>query len=168
MKTSAMKAALRSAWESRAPRERSIIAALGAVLGIACYGFVVHSVERERGQLRASVATLRTQAAVLDHQAIEHERLRAAPATPASPTDLRTLVQARAEAARLSGALTRLDATDADQVQITFGAVSFADWLRWITALQAQHVRVEAARLEALSTPGMVSATATLVRAKAP
>jgi general secretion pathway protein M len=162
-----MKAALRRVWESRAPRERMVIVALAAVLGAASYLWLLHSADQARGQLRTSVATLRTQAALLDQQAAEHERLRATPAPPASPTDLRTLVQARADAARLSGALTRIDAPDADHVLITFGAVSFADWLGWIAALQAQHVRLEAARVEALSAPGMVSATATLTRARA-
>ena len=160
-----MKAALRKAWESRAPRERMVIAVLAAVLGAASYLLVLHSADRARGQLRTSVVVLRTQAALLEQQAAEHERLRATPAPPASPGDLRTLVQARADAARLSGALTRIDAPDADHVRITFGAVSFADWLGWVAALQAQHVRLEAARIEALSAPGMVSATATLTRA---
>ena len=163
-----MKAALRRAWESRAPRERVVIAALAAVLGAASYLLVLHSADRGRGQLRTSVATLRTQASLLDQQAAEHERLRATPAPPASPTDLRALVQARADAARLSGALTRIDALDANHVRIAFGAVSFADWLGWVAALQAQQVRIETARVEALAAPGMVSATATLTRARAP
>ncbi len=55
----------------------------------------------------------------------------------------------------------------ADHVQVAFGAVSFADWLGWIAALQTQHVRLEAARIEALSAPGVVSASATLTRAGA-
>ena len=37
----------------------------------------------------------------------------------------------------------------------------------WIAALQAQRVSVEAARVEALAAPGMVSATATLSRVRA-
>jgi general secretion pathway protein M len=159
-----MKAMLRKAWESRAPRERVIIATLAALLGAASYLWLLHSADRGREQLGARVATLRTQAALLDQQAAEHERLRAAPAPSASPTDLRTLVQARVDAARLSGALTRIDAPDADHVQVAFGAVSFADWLAWLAALQAQQVRLEAARLEALAAPGMVSATGTLTR----
>ncbi|TAK83877.1 MAG: type II secretion system protein M [Betaproteobacteria bacterium] len=162
-----MKAALRRAWEARAPRERMVIAALAAVLAAAFYVLLLYSADRARGQLGASVAALRTQAALLDQQAAEYERLRATPAPPASPSDLRALVQARADAARLSGALTRIDAPDADHVQVAFGAVSFADWLGWTAALQAQHVRLEAARIEALSAPGMVSATATLTRAGA-
>jgi len=162
-----MKAALRRIWESRSPRERMVIAVLAAVLGAASYLWLLHSADRARVQLRASVATLRTQAALLDQQATEHERLRATPAPPPSPADLRALVQARADAARLSGALTRVDAPDADHVRTTFGAVSFAEWLGWIAALQEQQVRLEAARVEALSAPGMVSATATLTRARA-
>jgi len=162
-----MKAMLRRAWGSRAPRERVVIAALAAFLGAASYLLVLYSADRGRGQLRTSVATLRTQAALLDQHAGEHQRLRATPAPPASPTDLRTLVQARADAARLSGALTRIDTPDADHVQVTFGALSFADWLGWIAALQSQQVRLEAARVEALSATGMVSVTATLTRARA-
>ena len=88
------------------------------------------------------------------------------PAPAASPTDLRALVQAQADAERLSGTLTRIDAPDADRVRIAFGAVSFADWLGWNAALQGQHVRLEAARIEALAAPGLVSITATFARAR--
>jgi general secretion pathway protein M len=161
-----MRSALRKAWESRSPLERTVIAVLAAVLGIAFYILLLQSAERGRTQLRTSVAALRTQAVLLDRQAAEHQLLRATPASPASPTDLRALVQTRADAARLSGTLTRIEALDADHVQVVFGALPFADWLGWIAALQAQHVSLEAARVEALAAPGMVSATATLSRAK--
>jgi general secretion pathway protein M len=159
-----MKAVLHRLWVSRAPRERMVIAALAALLGAASYLLVLHSAERGRGQLRASVATLRTQAALLDQQAAEHQRLRAAPAPAASPADLRTLVQARADAARLS--LTRIDSPDVDHVRITLGAVSFSDWLGLVAALQAQHVRLEAARIEAMAAPGLVSVSATFARSR--
>ena len=161
-----MKAALRKAWHSRAPRERIAIAVVAAVLGVALYVWLLHSADRARAQLRASVATLRTQAALLEQQAVEYQRLRAMPAPVASPTDLRALVQARADAGGLSGALTRIDAPDAERVRVALGAVSFADWLGWIEALQGQHVRLEAARIEALAAPGLVSITATFARSR--
>ncbi|MEK6243843.1 MAG: type II secretion system protein GspM [Pseudomonadota bacterium] len=161
-----MRARLRKAWESRAPRQRAIIAALAVLLGVALYVWLVQSAGRARAQLHTSVTTLRAQAARLEQQAAEFERLRAAPALSASQTDLRTLVQAQAGAAGLSRALVRIDAPDADQVVVVFGAVAFADWLNWIAGLKAQHVRLEASRIEALATPGLVSVTATLVRAK--
>jgi type II secretory pathway component PulM len=157
---------VKTAWLARSPLERMLIAALAVLLGVAGYAWLVHSAERGRAQLRISVAALRTQAVLLDRQAAEHQLLRAAPATPASPTDLRALVQSRADAARLAG-LTRIEALDADHVQVVFGAVPFADWLGWVKALQAQHVSLDAARVEALSAPGMVSVTATLGRARA-
>ena len=161
-----MKAAIGKAWESRSPLERTVIAVLAALLSAGGYVLLLQSAERGRGQLRTSVAALRTQAVLLDRQAAEHQLLRAAPAAAASATDLRSLVQARADAARLSGALTRIEVLDTDHVQVVFGALPFADWLGWVAALQAQHVSLEAARVEALSVPGMVSATATLARAK--
>lgn len=158
---------MRKAWASRSPQERVVISALTVVLCAAGYVLLLQSAERGRGQLRASVAALRTQAVILDRQAAEHQLLRATPPPPASAADLRALVQARADAARLSGALTRIETLDADHVQVAFGALPFADWLGWIAALQAQNVSLEAARVEALAAPGMVSATATLGRAKA-
>ena len=158
---------MRKAWLSRSPVERVVIAALALVLCAAGYVLLLQSAERGRGQLRTSVAALRTQAVILDRQAAEHQLLRATPVPPSSTTDLRALVQARADAARLSGTLTRIEVLDADHVQVVFGALPFSDWLGWIAALQAQHVSLETARLEALAAPGMVSATATLSRARA-
>ena len=163
-----MRAQLRKAWESRAPRERAIIAALAAMLGAALYVWLAQSAGQARVQLHTSVTTLRAQAVRLDQQGIEYDRLRAAPAATVSPTDLRTLVQAQAGAAGLSRALVRIDAPDADRVVVVFGAVAFADWLSWIAGLKSQHVRLDACRIEALSAPGLVSVTATLVRAKRP
>lgn len=161
-----MRARLRRLWESRAPRDRAIIAALAVVLGAALYVALVQTAGRSRIQLGSSVGTLRLQSARLDQQASELERVRMAPVPSASKTDLRALVQAQAGEAGLSRALVRLDALDADQVVVVFGAVAFADWLHWVEALNAQRVRLETCRIEALSTPGMVSVTATLVRAK--
>ncbi len=161
-----MKARLRRLWQSRAPRERTIVAALALVVGVLLYVAFVQTGWRARAQLRTAVTALRAQASLLEQQATEIERLRGAPAVAASRTDLRTLVQAQADAAGLSHALIGIDAPDADQVVVVFGAVAFADWNNWIVSLNAQHVRVDACRIEALSTPGLVSVTATLVRAK--
>jgi len=144
-----------------------VIAASAALLAIAGYLLVLHSAERARGQLRPAVAALRTQAALLEQQAAEYERLRAAPAIPVSATPLRALVQARLDAARLSGTVTRMDALDADHLSITFGAVPFAQWLAFAGALQAQQVRLESARIEALAAAGLVSVNASFARARA-
>jgi type II secretory pathway component PulM len=161
-----MRAQLIRLWQSRSPRDRAIIAALTVVLGVALYITLVQTASRSRMQLGKSVSTLRAQAARLDQYAVELERLRAAPVVSASQTDLRSLVQAQATEAGLAHALVRVDAVDTDHVVVVFGAVAFADWLAWIGALNAQHVRLDTSRVEALSTPGLVSVTATLARAK--
>lgn len=161
-----MRAQLRRFWESRAPRERVVVAVMAAILGAALYLGLVQSADRARVQLRTSATMFRAQAARLEQQAAEIERLRATPPATASQTDLRTLVQTQADTAGLAGALVRIDAPDANQAQVVFGAVPFEDWLNWVAGLQSQQVRLDACRIEALSTPGMVSLTATFVRAR--
>jgi len=161
-----VKARLRKLWESRSPRDRVLIAVLAAVVGAVLYLSLVQSAYRARVQLGSSVAVLRGQALRLDADANELARARAAPAAPVPQTDLRTQVQAQAGAAGLARALLRIDARDADQVQVVFGSVAFADWLAWVATLQAQHIRLDAGRIEALTTPGLVSVTATFTRAK--
>lgn len=162
-----MRARLRTVWESRSPRDRRILAALAVVLLVGGYVALVLSAQRARTPLRVSVTALQGQAAQLERQALEYGHLRAAPVATASATPLRTLVQDRVDAAGLGSALVRLDAADADQVVVVFGAVAFADWLNLVAGLASQQARLESCRIEALATsPGLVSVTAALVRAK--
>ena len=161
-----MKPQMRKWWESRSPRDRVAIAALGALVVVVLYFVLVQSAVRARVQLGASVATLRAQALRLDQDATELARVRAVRAPPAAQTDLRTQVQALIAGAGLSGGLLRIDATDADHVQVVFGSIPFAEWLQWVTALQSQQIRLETGRVEALSTAGMVGISATFARAR--
>lgn len=144
-----------------------IITAFFAVLGVALYAWLLLSGGQARLHLRTSVTALRAQAENLDQQASEYNRLRAMPLPAISPTDLRTLIQSRITDTVLARSLVRIDASDADQVVVVFDALAFTDWLNWINSLKAQSVRLDACRIEALTTTGMVSLTATLVRAKA-
>jgi type II secretory pathway component PulM len=161
-----VKARLRKLWESRSPQERVVIAILAAVVSAALYLWLAQSGTQARARLGSSVSELRAQAIRLDLDAAELERMRAMPVPPAAQTDLRTLIQQRADAAGLARALVRIGSPDANQVQLAFGAVAFADWLAWVASLQAEHIRLDAGRIEALSTPGMVGVTATFTRAK--
>ena len=161
-----MKARLRKLWESRSPRDRLMIVVLAAVVGVMLYLLLVQSASRARTQLGASVSVLRTQALRLDADANELARVRAIPAPPPPQTDLRTQVQAQAAAAGLARSMLRIDAKGADQVQVVFGSVVFADWLAWVSTLQQQHIRLDTSRIEALTTPGLVGITATFIRAR--
>ena len=161
-----MKSRFYKLWESRSPRDRMVIMLLAAIAGALLYLSLVQSAYRARTQLGASVSALRTQALRLEADANELARARAAPAAAAPQTDLRTQLQALAGSAGLGRELQRIDARDADQVQVVFGSVTFADWLNWVASLQAQHIRLDTVRIEALSTAGLVSVTATFTRAK--
>lgn len=131
------------------------------------YVWLVLSGGQARLNLRNSVMALRAQAEHLDKQASEYNRLRVTPLPAKSPTDLRTLVQGRIAGTVLARSLVRIDVADADQVVVVFDALSFTEWLNWINSLKSQRVRLDACRIEAMATTGLVSVTATLVRAKA-
>ena len=148
----------------RNARERALAALVLCGVAALCYAWFIATAQRARARLEVGAATLRTQVRVLESQAAEAERLRALAPVRASRTELRALVQTQAEAAGLARALVRVDVLDAGRVQVIFGAVRFADWLAWVAAIQAQQARVESTRVEAMSTPGLVSVTTTLVR----
>jgi type II secretory pathway component PulM len=159
-----MRIPVQNAWATRSPRDRAILLALAIMIALALYAALVVSADRARPQLRASVLSLRTGAIQLEELASEIERLRGMRPPIATQTDLRTLVQSQAAAAGLASALVRLDATDTDHVQVVFGAVAFSAWLNWVIALDTQQIRLEACRVEALPSSGMVSVTASFVR----
>ena len=162
-----MKAALRSYWESRRPWERLAAAAAIGLLAIVLYFWLLQSAHRSRVRLRAAVSALQAQALRLDRGADEIARLRAAQPAPqeaAPQADFRLLMQSRADSGGVARWLVRIDAVDATQVRVIFGGVPFTDWLGWVASLQAQHIRLDAARIEAQSTPGLVSVSGTFVR----
>ncbi|MEQ1669114.1 MAG: type II secretion system protein M [Sulfuriferula sp.] len=159
-----MKAQLRKLWESRAPRERTTIMVMTAILAVALYSWLVQAGGHNYTYLRERVAALRVQAGELEQQAAELKRLRATPVKTVSQTDLRTLVQSQADSAGLASALVKIDAADANQVMVVFNAVAFADWLNWVARLKSQQVRVDTCQIEAQPAPGRVNVTATLLR----
>jgi general secretion pathway protein M len=163
-----MRDRLRKLWESRSPRDRIVIAVLAALVGTVLYLWLIQAATQARTRLGSSLPVLRAQALHLDRDATELERVRTARVPPTPQTDLRTQVQAQATASGLAGALLRIDAADANQAQVVFGSVAFADWLAWVAALQAQNIRLSTTRIEALSTPGLVSVTASFTRPTPP
>lgn len=159
-----MRSQLRKVWELRAPRERRFVTALAVALSVAMYSSLITSVDRARTQLRSSIPFLRAQANEFEQQASEYERLKVLPLTFSGAGEMRILIQTQADTAGLSHALSNTDAIDPDRVQVVFSAVSFTDWVSWISAMQLQRVRLVSGRIEALSVPGMVNVTATFIR----
>ena len=138
---------------------------LGVILSVVLYLWLVSAADRARTQLRSSLPQLRVQAEEFEQQAAGYERIKVTPSTPPSSGDLQALAQTQADDLGLSYALNGIDALDDDQVQVTFQAVPFADWLKWTVAMQLQRVRFEKGRIEALPEPGIVTVTGTFVRA---
>jgi general secretion pathway protein M len=69
-----MKAWATGFWKSRSPRERTVAAVLAAAVIAVLYLWLLHSADRARGRLNATVTALRAQAARLELQAAEFER----------------------------------------------------------------------------------------------
>ena len=156
---------LRELWTSAPPWQRRTAIAIAVVASLLLYVWAVWWAERACSRLEATLAQLREQAVQLERNAAEYERLRKLPRVSSSSADLRTLLRSTADASGLARALVRIEAQDAHRVQLMFSAVAFADWLAWIERLQPHQVRVETCRIEALAMPGLVNASATLVRA---
>lgn len=159
-----MKTSLHELLKSRPLPERVALVVVSAILGALLYLWLLKSASLARSQLRSNIPLLKAQAARFEQEAVEYSRLRNAPPATVSKTDIRLLIQAQVEAAGLSQTLKHVDATDANQAQVTFENVPFAAWLVWIGSLQAQHIHLDTCRIEASSQAGLVKVTATLVR----
>ena len=152
-------------WHSRSPRERSVVTAGLTVLAMMLVVALVWlPLERARVRLAAELPQLRASLVALQRDADEVKRLRALPATiPANPAPLAPLIAANAWAHDLPG--VQLSVPDERHVKLSGADVSFTALLDWLATAQAAHgLRVEAARIEALPTPGRVRAELTLER----
>lgn len=155
---------LREFWQARDKRERLLLTAVAALILLAAYVWLLIAADRGRGELSAALLSLRSEAARLERDATEIESLRQRPPVKTPASDLRALAQAQAGAAGLSRTLSRADAPSANQLQVSFAATPFADWLLWLKGMQAQQLRLDSCRIEAMATPGLVSVTASLSR----
>ncbi len=162
-----MKGWLRKTWESRLARERRMLAVLSVILIATLYLSLATSAENARSRLHASVLPLQAQAQKFDEHASEYERLRGITAISADEGDLRALVQAQADAAGLSRTLASIDTLNADQVQVVFDEVPFAQWLAWVAAMQLHQVRLASGRIQSLPERGIVNVQAMLIRTNA-
>ena len=144
-----------------------MLVVLSVILTAMLYLSLATSADNSRSRLQACVPPIQALAQKFDEHASEYERLRGTTAIPADDGDLRALVQAQADAAGLSRTLTSIDTLDADQVQVVFNDVPFAQWLTWIAAMQLQQVRLGSGRIHALPEPGIVNVQATLTRTAA-
>jgi type II secretory pathway component PulM len=151
-------------WTARSAADRRVLLALVAGVGVALFVWLLQATVQSRARLLPAVTELRAQADRQGAQADEIKRLRALPPSPVSATGLRPLVQHQVDASGLAKSLVSVELVDAQHVKLVFGSVAFADWLLWADAMQAQHLRFAAVRIEAQPVRGQVSVTTTVER----
>lgn len=156
--------ALRQLWTASGSRERRVVVALVAALGLVASVWFIHFAQHARARLGPVVMQLRVEAARLDADAREVAQLRALPATPQPQTHLRQQLLAQVDGAGLGHALASIEMADTNRARLVFTAVPFDAWQVLLKTTQAQRIRLDTVRLEAQATPGLVSVTATFVR----
>jgi len=150
---------------AHSPRQGTAIALVTVIVFAGLYYWLTESLSKERIKLQTTVTALRAQAAGLEQQAVEFERLGTAPAASTPTGEVAALVQAHAASAGLSRASLRIDSSDKNHVKLVIAGVAFTDWLNMAISLQSMQIRLEECRIEAMSTPGLVSISATFSRA---
>lgn len=151
-------------WLSRSPRERRLVTYATVILVLSGYIWMLAAGTQAGATLRSNLPGLRMQAITLEQHATEITQLRALPGQASSNSSLLTLVQSMADVAGLSDSLSTLEALDINRVAIEVSTIAFPLWIDWINTLEQQGIRVERIRMETLLTPGLVSASATLLR----
>ncbi|ATP30072.1 type II secretion system protein GspM [Chromobacterium violaceum] len=156
-------------WSQRSPRERRLLAAMGAVLGVALlYLAVWEPADKSLQRNRASVARLQAELGAVGALADEAAKLKRQPAqTPLPAKELIPLLQQTAKSQGLPIAALQFNADGESGVAME-GVVGFDDWARFVGVLAAQQqVRVVNVKAEAQPVPGQVKIKALLAHAGA-
>jgi general secretion pathway protein M len=159
-----LQARIQDIWDGLAPRERNLVAAgLLVLLPLGLYLYVWQPLAADRIRLDKRVQQLRVEAAQLRADSEEIKRLRAQTPIRAGETLEAT---ARLAAARfgLTDKLGAMTPQGGDRLLVNMEGVSDAAWFRWVGELGVQGVSIKACKVEALPTPGLVRASATLSR----
>lgn len=156
----------KSYWDSRTEQERKFLKIAAWVLTpVMIYLLLWQPAHSEVKKLKVSVPSMYKDAERLRSQAEDVEMLRHRP-KPAllDAIALKSAVEDSATRNGLRDAISTLDLQQPNAVRISFVAVSFAEWLRWLRTLQQeQHIRADSASVSMLSQPGMVKISATLI-----
>ncbi len=147
--------ALLSFWSQRAPRERLMIAAAAAVVGLALiYAVLIEPAATGIRRLERGLPVARTQAVQLDGLLAEVGALKARPQVAVlSPGEARAALDKSLAAAGLK-AERIVPLADGD-LQITFANVPYAAWSTWLaTAERELGARAGTVTARATGTPG--------------
>jgi general secretion pathway protein M len=153
-------------WDARSPQERNALKLATWVLTpVLVYFLLWQPAHTAVKKLHASVPVMYMEAERLRNHASEVEMLRHRP-KPAvlDAVAMKSTIEDSALRHNLREAITTLDLQEPNAVRISFAAVSFEQWLRWLRALQQeQHIRADSVSVAMLSQAGMVKISATLI-----
>ncbi len=147
--------ALRSFWAQRAPRERLVLGAAGAILLLAlAYLVLIEPAAVGIPRLERSLPATRTQAEQLDRLLAEVVSLKARPQSAVLPA-----VEARAalERSLLAAGMkaSRIVAAGEGDLQITFANVPYATWSTWLAGAERElGAKAGVVSVRATGTPG--------------
>jgi len=150
--------ALSAFWSVRSARERTVLAAAGALCAAAIlYAGLWEPGMEARKRLSIALPKMRTQLEDMRLQKREVERLRSTLAPATGAADLRALLRGSVERGPLQRSVERLEWRSSDRVLVAASAVEFDQWLDWVRGLQRDFgVRLESCEVTALAQPGMV------------
>lgn len=149
------------------PRERNLVHAAGALLGVALlYVVLVLPVQTAHSRMEARVARKQADLAWIQQRAPQAIAA-AGMAQPTSGESLVALVDRTAREAGLATALRDQSPTGNAGVHLRFESASFDALIAWVASLQQQYgVTVESATIGA-AAPGLVNATISLSQVRA-
>ena len=159
----AMKDSLLAYWNSRSPRDRVILAGVGAFAVIALtWAYVWQPMLAARLRLRAELPQMRAAAMEMKSAATEVARLGGLPQP--EPKDAIAAAKSATEAANLDQDGIQFAALGANRVQVNAPNVAFDSWVDFVRQLQISAFgRVESMHITALGEPGAVRVQAVLV-----
>jgi type II secretory pathway component PulM len=148
-------------WQGREPRERVMLALCGAALLLTGWFLLV----LEPLQARETRLTSALAAELELHDWLERQRprvqagaVRAVPERLPDGASLLATINASAAESGIAGSLSRVTPTTARGASLNFAAVPYADFMRWLLALDARYgARVERIRMEQGETAGSVN-----------
>jgi len=151
---------LQAWWLAREPRERVLLAVCGAVVLIAAYFLAVLEPLHARSTRLAKALA----AEVELHQWLVQQRPRVEAGVPRAAQErlpdggsLLAAINASAATSGIADQLTRVTPTTARGASLDFASVRYAEFMRWLLALDARHgARVERISLREAEAPGTV------------
>lgn len=153
-------------WDTRSVKERTLLKIFSlALLPLLIYFVLWLPAHNAVAKLHVSVPHMRMAAETLRTQAAEVEMLRHRPRLALlDAAAMKAAIEDSASRNNIREAISTLDVQFPNAVRISFSAVSFDLWLRWLRGLQyEQKIRAESVSLVMLPQPGMVKISATLV-----